>query len=312
MRPPEQTEKFAGQRLLATDPRSERPVRSCPACASNKTQKLGIKNELEIVSCTECHTLYSPYTPWYTSETYYGNYYEHPFSEEPPIVAQRLREIMAEFSKYRLRNHLLDVGCGAGLLLQIARENGWNAHGLDVSESSVKHVRTLGLEVFQGELNQAGFETERFDVITAVEFVEHLVDPMTVVSEVHRVLRPGGLFWLTTPHAGSLTARLKGLSWRSISPPEHLQLFSIEGMRKLLLRAGFRDVHFETTGIDPLELWRRSAVETPNQNSEALESKYRLNEAMTSSNSRRLLKDSLNAVLNLTKLGDSLKVFAIR
>ena len=308
-------EKFAGQSMLAMDPRSERPSRLCPGCASNKARTLGMKNELEIRCCMVCRTLYSPYSPWYTTETYYDNYYEQRMCNEPPVVAKRLREIIAEFSRYRQTNRLLDVGCGAGLLLEAARDNGWEAQGVDVSASSVNHVRLLGLEAFHGELKQARLEAEQFDVITAVEIVEHLFEPVTVVTEIHRLLRPGGLFWLTTPHALGLTSRLKGLDWGVVSPPEHLQVFSIKGLRELLFRAGFSNVRFQTTGVDPFEIWqalRKQNVETTQENSKALATKYRLNEAMSRNTLRRVLKKAANELLNFCKLGDSLKAFAIR
>lgn len=307
--------EFGGQQLLALDPRSEKPVRRCPACDSTQSRNLGIKNELEIVSCTNCNSLYAPYTPWYTSKLYYGNYYEQRICEEPPIVHKRLREITGQFSKYRQTNRLLDVGCGAGLLLQAARDHGWQAQGIDVSESSVRHVQSLGLEAFHGELKDAQFQQGQFDVITAAEIVEHLFDPLAVVTEVHRLLRPGGLFWLTTPHVRSITSRVKGLSWRCVCPPEHLQLFSITGLRALLQRGGFREVRFQTTGVDPVELWqalKKQKVEIPLENAEDVKAKYELNDAMTSSTSRRILKSAVNEFLNLTRLGDNLKAFAIR
>ncbi len=315
MRTDNQPEEFGGQQLLALDSRSEKPLRHCPACSSSESRRVGIKNELEIVSCTNCNSLYTPYTPWYTSKIYYGNYYEERICEEPPIVHKRLREITAQFSKYRQTNRLLDVGCGAGLLMQAARDHGWNAEGIDVSESSVRHVQAMGLEAFHGELQDAKFQEGQFDVITAAEIVEHLFDPMAVVSEVHRLLRPGGLFWLTTPHVRSITARVKGLNWRCVCPPEHLQLFSITGLQALLQRAGFREVRFQTTGVDPVELWqalKKQKAESPLQNAEDVRTKYELNDAMTRSNSRRVLKSTVNKFLNLTRLGDNLKAFAIR
>ncbi len=55
--------------------------------------------------------------------------------------------------------------------------------------------------------NEAAFPSEHFDVITAAELVEHLCDPQALLHEVARILRPGGLFWMTTPHARGLSGR---------------------------------------------------------------------------------------------------------
>jgi len=313
----DEIEEFAGQRILAMDPRSEKPSRVCPACSSSKARKVGTKNELEIVSCLQCRSLYCPYSPWYNSEMYYGDYYTHHGIDEPPLVARRLTEITADFSRYRQTNRLLDVGCGAGSLLQAARDNGWDAQGIDVSASAVSHSRNLGFEVFHGELKEAQLAKGQFDVITAVEILEHLFDPAMVVNEIHRLLRPGGLFWLTTPNCRSLAARLMGLGWRVVSPPEHLQLFSVEGLRTLLLRAGFSEVQLKTSGGNPIELCqalkkREKDIQTPQENFDSVARNYRLNEAMTKSNTRRALKNAVNGLLNISRLGDSLKAFAIR
>jgi len=201
------------------------------------------------------------------------------------------------------------------LMLQAARDNGWDAIGVDVSITSVEHVRTLGFEVFHGELKDIHFDSEQFDVISAAEIVEHLFDPLTVLKEAHRLLRPGGLLWITTPHAHSLAARMMKLDWKLVCPPEHLQLFSVKGLRLLLREAGFHDVRFETTGVNPTELWQslgKPKEQTSQKNFDAVANNYRLNEVMTSSSSRRVLKNAVNSLLNISKLGESLKAYAIR
>jgi SAM-dependent methyltransferase len=235
----------------------------------------------------------------------------------PAFVNTRLEEITAQFSPYRQNNRLLDIGCGAGNLLQAARNNGWDAQGLDVSAGAVKHVRSLGFEVFEGELQEAGFPSEHFDVVTAAELLEHLVDPQPLLHEVARILRPGGLFWTTTPHARGLSGRLLGLKWRCVWPPEHLQLFSVRGLTKLLRGAGFRELRISTTGGNPIEIFHamggaKNAPKTVDQHFDRVTTSYQLNESMMKSRSRRMLKNTVNGVLNLSRLGDSLKVFAVK
>src|ERR1051325_8011240 len=187
----EKAEQFAGQRILAMDPRTEKKRRPCAACGSSDAEPLGIKNELDILSCRQCATVYTPYSPWYSSEYYYVSYYPEASLSPPPFVQTRLEEITAEFAPYRQTNRLLDIGCGAGNLMLAGRKNGWNAHGLDVSANAVVHPRSLGFEVFQGELQQAHLPSGHFDVITAAEILEHLSEPRVLLEEVARLLRPG-------------------------------------------------------------------------------------------------------------------------
>ncbi len=304
--------------IQTEDPRIERIQRACVACGSAKSRPLGVKNEFDVVQCLECDSVYTPYSPWYTSAFFYTAFYLNEDELSPPaFVNERLEEITAEFSPYRQNNRLLDIGCGAGNLLQAARKNGWNAQGLDVSAGAVKHVRGLGFEVFEGELTDAAFPDQHFDVVTAAELLEHLFDPRPLLQEVARILRPGGLFWTTTPHARGLSGRLLGLNWRCVWPPEHLQLFSLSGLRKLLRDAGFRQLRIMTTGGNPIEIFHamgaaKSAPKTVDQHFDRVTTSYQLNESMMKSRSRRALKNTVNGFLNLSRLGDSLKVFAVR
>jgi SAM-dependent methyltransferase len=315
---PKQVEEFAGQRILAMDARAEKMLRAtCIACGSKEAQPLGIKNELELLRCRKCSTIYTPYSPWYSSEYFYEVYYPEQSLSPPAFVQTRLEEITAGFSRYRQQNRLLDIGCGAGGLLVAARKNGWEAQGLEVAEQAIGYVRKLGFEVFQGELQQAEFPAEHFDVITAAEILEHLSEPRVLVQEVARVLRPGGLFWATTPHARGLSARVLGLKWRCVWPPEHLQLFSLAGMKALLHDAGFKQVRFQTTGANPIEILhamgaKKDAPKALDQRFDRVLTGYQLNESLMKNRSRRVVKDVINGMLNVSRLGDSLKVFAIR
>lgn len=318
MKAPKKVEQFAGQRILAMDPRSKKMLRArCVACGSDDSRRLGIKNDLDIVSCRKCATVFTPYSPWYSSEYYYDTYYPEPSLSPPAFVQTRLEEITAGFERYRQNNRLLDIGCGAGNLLQAARKNGWNAQGLDVVPSAIKHVRELGFEVFQGEIQNAGLPSAHFDVITAAEILEHLSDPRSLLVEVVRLLRPGGLFWTTTPHARGLSSRVLGLKWRCVWPPEHLQLFSVGGLKTLLRDVGFGQIRVHTTGGNPLEIFhaiggRQDAPQTPDQHFDRVLTGYQLNESLMKSRPRRAVKVVLNGVLNITRLGDSLKIFAVR
>ena len=317
MQAPKKVEEFAGQWILDSDPRSEKTARACAACGSSEAQSLGVKHQLEIVTCLRCGTVYTPYSPWYSSEFYYQSYYEKDGLAAPAFVQTRLEEITAEFAPYRKTNRLLDIGCGAGSLLLAARKNGWDAQGLDVSQNAVDHVRELGFEVFQGELAQAVFPAGHFDVITAAELLEHLPEPRLVLQEVLRLLRPGGLFWTTTPHARGLSARVLGIKWRCIWPPEHLQLFSSGGLKALLLDVGFRKISVRTTGGNPIEIFhalggKKDAPKTVDQHFDRVLTGYQLNESLMKSRSRRAVKNIVNGVLNFSRLGDSLKVFAVR
>jgi 2-polyprenyl-3-methyl-5-hydroxy-6-metoxy-1,4-benzoquinol methylase len=293
--------------------------RSCPACSSSHAIPQGQKNGFEMLSCLNCDTLYTQTLPTANASQDYDSYYDAENLSVPAFIDQRLDEIVRGFRRYRRSNRLLDIGCGAGSLLQAATRAGWDAVGVEVSRPAVDHIRLVGLNAFCGQLSEADFPNAHFDVVTASELLEHVSDPGSLVSEIVRILMPGGLCWITTPNSRGASARVLKLDWSVVSPPEHLHLFSAPGLETLLLNHGFRRVKIQTEGVNPIELWRgwrkQATVECASSQSEGtnrVHSSYELNEALLSSKPRRAVKNLVNAALRASRLGDSLKVWAER
>jgi SAM-dependent methyltransferase len=80
-----------------------------------------------------------------------------------------------------------------GLLLDGARRRGWRTQGIELSDWGVRRARHLGLDVFQGDLEEAGFEPGSFDAVFMIDVLEHLADPVRTLAKVSQVLRPGGV-----------------------------------------------------------------------------------------------------------------------
>jgi 2-polyprenyl-3-methyl-5-hydroxy-6-metoxy-1,4-benzoquinol methylase len=295
--------------------------RLCPACGRQVGRDRGQKNNFQLLSCQTCATLYTAQNPPAGQGLDYDEYYTQENLTVPAFIDRRLDEIVATFRPYRKTNRLLDVGCGAGTFLEAAARDNWQAFGVEVSRAAAEHVRTQGFEVFLGELEQANYPDEYFDVVIASEVLEHVPDPRKLLHSIARVLRTGGLLWATTPHGRGISACLLNLDWTTICPPEHLQLFSVKSMKALLRSAGFRKVEVLTHGVNPFEiaheLYRRLRRRPQLQSGSAagetfdrVESSYQLNEFMTEGRSRRILKSTLNGLLNAGRMGDSLKIHA--
>ena len=293
---------------------------ACPACQSRKRTGLGAKNEHEVFRCAGCGTLYST-TQSITEADLYDNYYHEGNLSFPTFIHQRVEEIVGRFASYRQNNRLLDLGCGAGVIMQAAAAAGWEVYGLDVSRSAVEHLEHLGYEVFHGELFEARYSSGIFDAVVASELLEHIPGPQTFVREISRILRPAGLFWATTPNGEGLSSRLLGKGWSVVCPPEHLQLFTRTGIKTLLTDAGFARVDIATHGVNPAEIAHRLRRNLSSGNSEEtsstytggdrVNSGYRLNAKLSKNAAGRLVKYSVNGLLSFTGLGDSLKIHAL-
>lgn len=137
---------------------------------------------------------------------------------------------------------LLDVGCGDGSFLRIARGCGWQVIGIDPDLKAVANAARQGLTVHQGGIEHFAGESERFDVITLNHVIEHVHAPLGVLKACHALLRPGGQIWLETPNIDARGHTRFSKDWRGLETPRHLVLFSRSSLQQTLFNAGFRDV----------------------------------------------------------------------
>jgi 2-polyprenyl-3-methyl-5-hydroxy-6-metoxy-1,4-benzoquinol methylase len=125
------------------------------------------------------------------------------------------------------RGRVLDVGCGAGDALDELRRLGWEVEGVDPDPEAVSNaVRNRSLKVRVGTLEDQSYPEDSFDAVISSHVVEHVHDPVSLLRECRRVLRPGGLLVVATPNAKSMGSSRFGPDWRVLEPPRHLTVFS--------------------------------------------------------------------------------------
>lgn len=241
------------------------------------------------------------------------------FHHIPPFVRSRLREVAASFSRYRKSNRLLDVGFGAGAMLEAARLEGWDPFGTEVSTLAVEQARKLGFtNVHEGDFLEAPYRAASFDVVVATELLEHLPDPLPFIRQARRLLAPGGAFYLTTPNANGISGRLLGLDWSIVAPPEHINLFSPRSLRLALESCGFEVSKIRCEGVNPDELLRyfrgsrRHGSNSDGPQFDRTGSSYALNGRLSANPAGRALKTAANAFLTAMRMGDSLKALAVK
>jgi len=168
------------------------------------------------------------------------------------LARRRLENIRALLSKRVNEIELLDVGCSSGAFALTARELGYRAHGVEPAPAAAESARAQGLNVFTGTLQEAQFPPNRFDAITLFEVIEHVVEPLPLLRECHRILRPDGVLLIGTGNTSSWTVRSMGARWDYFSIAKHgghVSFFSTVSMRILAKRAGFRAVRIETRNV---------------------------------------------------------------
>jgi len=145
------------------------------------------------------------------------------------------------------RGRVLDVGCGDGQILQFMQNLGWTAEGVDFDPVAVANARQKGLRVHAGTLKSLAAPANSFEAIIMSHVIEHVHAPGELLRECHRLLKPGGRLIVLTPNAASWGHRKFQNCWRGLEPPRHLQIFTLQSLRRLAQQTGFAKITITTT-----------------------------------------------------------------
>lgn len=184
-------------------------------------------------------------------------YYEELWSSlpaelRPPDLELRRRFLRAEA---RPGDRALDLGCGEGVLTALLSDAAGEVVGADVAQAALDRAGAAhpGLDFrlvpIDGPLP---FEDGWFDLVWSSEVIEHVADTARWLSEVRRVLAPGGRLALTTPSHGRLRVALAGMERFSEPLGDHLHLYTARSLHALLEEFGFAQVRVRTAGGPPL------------------------------------------------------------
>ena len=244
----------------------------CPACGSDDYRRLAEEGPLGIVQCQRCRLVFT--SPRYTRPQ------AHYLGERDAIMRKYGAILRGESGHNRDANYdqelraiaeiapsgrLLDVGSHCGFFLRRARGMGWDLTGVEPSRSACAlALEYFGLNVAPGTLNEAAFPSQSFDVVTLVDVFEHIEQPMTLLSEIHRVLKANGLVFIKVPNivyylAKHRVARAMGIETEIFDAKEHVAHYSSRTLRRTLEHAGFRiERWFVPRPIQDGAVWKRA------------------------------------------------------
>lgn len=177
-------------------------------------------------------------------------------SEHGELLTSRHRPIL-EYLCHQFKNgtrlKFLDFGFGAGSLLKLIAQSGHSAYGADLSDQNCvqleRHAKRTGLTIETVNLNRRSLdelECQRFDVITLLQAIEHVPDPIGVLRDLTSRLAPGGVIYLECPNEDAWYLRVKNVLRKSfdrenffgsLNPPQHLFGFTRKSLQLALIRA---------------------------------------------------------------------------
>lgn len=205
------------------------------------------RQHLQVVRCRQCQLV--QVNPRLLDEQNLSHYEEMSddgyLSEQESRLAMG-RRVVRKIAHWMPPGRMLDLGCAAGYQLQAARELGWEVEGIEPSRWAIDHARRkYGITVHHGPVEAMGWPAERFDAIVMSDVIEHLHDPRRTLQELHRLLKPGGVLYLTTPRFECLWSKILRDGWWGVIPA-HNFYFTARTLQELLDSTGFRTMTMTT------------------------------------------------------------------
>lgn len=222
--------------------------------------RCGSFDVLDCVLCGFAHVVPIP-DPEQMDVVYREEYY----SKEKPLFLERHRRDLDWWNlcydqRYDTfesvlpvgRRRILDIGSGPGFFLKRGKDRGWSVLGVEPSKQAAAHSRGLGLEIVEEFLTPSLAETlGAFNVVHLSEVLEHIPDPAAMLSTAFRLLSPGGLVCVLTPNDYSPFQRALrttcGFKPWWVSPPHHINYFTVDSLSRLISRSGFEILLREAT-----------------------------------------------------------------
>lgn len=241
-----------------------RPDAACNHCGATETRPIARIDGHMLERCARCDLAFitDPPSPEALSAMYqasndYHSQLHDPASEDFARMSAVARNHLRFMQRFAKRGQLLDIGCSTGLFLNEARRYGLDVAGVEFSAASARFAREhFQLAVTDGDIHAIDDADGTLDIVTMFDVIEHVRDPARDITAAHRLLKPGGLFILSTPNIDGLfprasepLARPLGY-WPHVEPPWHLYQFSVRTLSAMLEARGFECLGTQHIAID--------------------------------------------------------------
>ncbi len=158
--------------------------------------------------------------------------------------------VVSLYSTHQTLPTWLDIGCNKGFLLAAAIAHEWNVYGVELVPELMmpfqRKFKQFANNIFSQRFTdvQTQFHDNTFDVVSAIDVIEHFEEPRRDVSSIYRILKPGGLFVAQTPDGAAPQARDLKERWGALKPLEHLHIFNATNLEIFAKQLRFAEIKF--------------------------------------------------------------------
>ena len=301
---------------------------SCVSCGASRRSfvcergpTLASPRPVILYRCSSCDLVYQ--RGW--SESFDSDAYDYYVARKDWAVervyksvnARRIELLLASLGPKVRGRTLLDVGCGAGHMVNVAAASGWKALGIDLSQAAIEIGQRLNGACQRLDFFDEQLDAQRFDVILRSEFIEHVAAPARFLRRASDLLEEGGLVYVTTPNFRSASRYILGSEWEVISD-QHLSYFTATTFRRLVEgHTSLAVESLETRNLSPFAISKvrsfltpgarlKSRAPSPTRPESAADAGPDLRVRIERSRVLRAAKRAANLLLDVTSLGENL------
>ncbi|MGH8961057.1 MAG: class I SAM-dependent methyltransferase [Jatrophihabitantaceae bacterium] len=241
----------------------------CDCCGSGEWRELFSENGIRLGRCPRCELLSVAELP--SRDSRMTELEEGHFAaarqvldagkqlEAERVLAARFRGYVELARTFAPTGDWLDIGCGAGLLLTLARESGYHGAGIELNaDRRAAAAEVTGLPMHDRPVEDVRFADGSFDVISLINVFSHLTSPAATFAELRRILKPEGVLIVAT---GEITAGVRKSHLPDWNLGDHLYFLGDHTMEQYAARAGFDIAHHERSWFPEL-LYSRESLES--------------------------------------------------
>jgi 2-polyprenyl-3-methyl-5-hydroxy-6-metoxy-1,4-benzoquinol methylase len=228
----------------------------CAVCGSHEVKfwleapdRFNGRTELwRLLRCSQCSLVWLDNPPQpHEMSRHYGPDYDRIISSSGETSPKKWRDRLKTISQHKPAGAILDLGCSSGAFLASLKGPDWKLYGIEMSAETAKRAEAnTGGQIFVGDIMDAPFAPQSFDVITCFDVLEHVYEPLKVLTRIQEWLKPGGIFFVLVPNIDSGEARAFKSYWYGLELPRHLSHFSPASLRTMAKSAGMEEVSLVT------------------------------------------------------------------
>jgi len=232
--------------LSVTDSSLALSFRTCGVCGNRGSERFRIDPYI-VIQCVSCGFGWTHPLP---TKAQVHDFYDE--GHHPAALDDADNRIHRDRVLRQLRSfgqggrELLDIGCGFGHYLEQASKHGYSCTGIEPDEGRSHHARAKGHRVLNGFFDHSQLGGGQYDAVILSHVVEHVPDPLELLTSIKSVLSAQGVLYVETPNFSSLHARLMGSRFSHYCPPEHISYFTPTSLLHAMRVCKFRPLWLGT------------------------------------------------------------------